>query len=102
MVKSHVERGENYVAGVDALSIYLKVKKRVHQVDKCTNVQTLKDVFAVPLIESYNLDSRLNRIALEAWRQLYYLGYSTKQVVVKISSEVFILDESLLNESVLT
>ena len=84
MVKSHSERTENYVAGLNPLSIYLMLKRQRNQADKSQSIQAIKDEFIVPLIERYGLDMRKRMFALEAWRKLYFIYYETKQVVTKI------------------
>lgn len=74
-------RVAKYVAGLDPMEIYLRIKKLRHSADLIIGVQTLKDIAVNNILADYELDARLNVLALMAWRELYYMFYKTKQQV---------------------
>ena len=76
------QRTIKYAAGLNPLEIFLKVKKQMHRTDAIIGVQTLKDMAVNALLEPYDLDARLNVLGLMAWRELYYMRFKSKQVVV--------------------
>ena len=75
------QRVTKYVAGLNPMEIYLRIKKLRHSADLIIGVQTLKDEAVNLILEGYELDARLNVLALMAWRELYYMAYKTKQKV---------------------
>ena len=82
MVKPYHLRIRKYAEGLNPMVIYLYVKKQRNQADMIIGVQTLKDMAINPILIPYELDARLNVLALMAWRELYYMGYKTRQQVV--------------------
>lgn len=76
------QRTIKYAAGLDPLEIYLKIKKQKNLQDMIIGVQTLKDEALNALLIPYDLDTRLNVLALRAWRELYFMRYKSKQKVV--------------------
>jgi hypothetical protein len=82
MVKPVQRRITKYAEGLDPRVIYLYLKRQRHKGDLIIGVQTLKDIAVNELLIPYDLDARLNQLALIAWRELYYMKYKTKQKVV--------------------
>lgn len=83
MVRNASIRTTKYAAGLDPIEIYLKIKRQKHRFDQIVWIMTHKDLAIQPILISYGLDARLNMLAMEAWRELYYMGYKTKQKLKK-------------------
>jgi hypothetical protein len=82
MVTPLHKRIKKYKEGLNPMVIYLYVKKQRHAADLMLGVQTEKDNAIVPMLIPYGLDMRKHTLALRAWRELYFMGYRTRQKVV--------------------
>ena len=87
-MRSAQKRIQKYAAGLDPIEIYLKLKKQKRAGVKAIGIQTLKDIAVQPIIIKYQdlgqLDARKTYLAMEAWRQLYFIYYRTKQKTVMV------------------
>jgi hypothetical protein len=84
MVKSATDRSKKYKEKTDAIQLYLQIKalKRAKYLDiwKLFGVQTEKDTAIESILSGYTLDLRQHKLALKAWRELYFKGYKNQAV----------------------
>ncbi|MFH8038863.1 MAG: hypothetical protein QXJ14_02535 [Candidatus Aenigmatarchaeota archaeon] len=81
MVKKARRRIKKYKAGIEPISVYLKIKKYKFIPLKPLFVHSLKDQVFEEILNKYNLNEREKTLSIEAWRELYYTFYETLQKV---------------------
>lgn len=86
MVKAATLRTKQYSDKNNETLVYLTIKAlkraRFVNINKVIGVQTLKDEAIIPILDSYSLNTRQRRLAIEAWRKLYFKGYNNQSVAI--------------------
>lgn len=83
MVRSAIDRINHYNAGIDPLSIYLKVKKQNQRVGKPIFIKTEKDNALAIILQEFELDAREKTLAQQAFMELYYKGYHSQETTTE-------------------
>ena len=86
--RTGIQRATTYRQFISSNAYYLTLKAQARRKDALKNttifVNALKDADGKVIIDSYNLNARLNPLAWSAWRELYYMFYPHLQEITTV------------------